>query len=84
MNDDWVPIQFPDNMEEMFEDMTSYAGDKVGWCLLCNSPIHTEAEMIPGTSTHNCERGLAVEAEIEARTTKPQRKPCRRGHRKSP
>jgi hypothetical protein len=65
MNEDWVPLQVPDNLEEMFEAMTSYAGDKVGWCLLCTASIHSEAEMIPGTSTHDCEQGRALEAKIE-------------------
>lgn len=74
MNDDWVPVQFPDNLEDMFEAMTSYEGDKVGWCLLCNAPIHSEADIIPGTSTHDCEQGRALEAEIEC--IRPA-KPCR-------
>lgn len=65
MKEDWVPVEVPDNLEEMFEAMLSYPGGKVGWCLLCNSPI-TEAEIIPGTSTHNCEQGRALEAEIKS------------------
>ena len=79
MKEDWVPIQFPDNMEEMFEVMTSHVGDKIGWCLLSNSPIHTVAEMIPGTETHDCEQGRALEGEIESQKAKPRCKPRRRG-----
>jgi hypothetical protein len=75
MKDDWVPIQVPDNLEEMFEDMTSDASEKVGWCLLCNSAIRTEADLIPGTDTHDCEQGRALEAEIEQQKPKPRYKP---------
>jgi hypothetical protein len=30
MEDDWISLQFPENLEEVFEDMSSYAGHKVG------------------------------------------------------
>jgi hypothetical protein len=88
MNDEkegWVPIEVPNNLEEMFAAMTSYAGEKVGWCLLCNSPIQAESDMIPGTNTHDCERGRALEANIESQTAMPRFKPgCRAkvNHRK--
>jgi hypothetical protein len=65
MQKDGVPIQVPENLEEMLEAWTSYAGENVGWCLLCNGPIHTEADMIPGTNTHDCEQGRAFESGIE-------------------
>jgi hypothetical protein len=64
MKEDWVPIQVPDNFEAMIEDMSSYVGDKVGWCLLCNCPIRTASDMIPDTNTHNCEQGRAFEQSI--------------------
>ena len=77
MKEDWVPIQVPDNLEEMFEAMTSCEGEMVGWCLLCNSPIHTEANLIPGTNSHDCEQGRAMDAEIRKQTLKPRCKPRR-------
>jgi hypothetical protein len=64
MNEDWVPIQFPDNFEEMFEAFANYSEERIGWCLLCNRPIHTEADFISGTNTHDCEAGRAFEASI--------------------
>ena len=88
MNDEkesWVPIEVPNNLEEMFAAMTSYAGEKVGWCLLCNGPIQAEADMIPGTSTHDCERGRALEATIKSHKAKSRCRPGRRvraNHRK--
>ena len=47
MNDDWVPIQFPDNFDEMLEAFANYSEERIGWCLLCNSPIRTEADLMP-------------------------------------
>jgi hypothetical protein len=88
MNDEkegWVPIEVLNNLEEMFAAMTSYAGEKVGWCLLCNGPIQAEADMIPGTSTHDCELGRALEATIKSHKAKSRCRPGRRvraNHRK--
>jgi len=80
MNDEkegWVPIEIPNNLEGMFAAMTSYAGEKVGWCLLCNGPIQAEADMIPGTSTHDCERGRALEATIKSQKATSRCRPER-------
>ena len=66
MKEDWVPVQVPDNMEEMFESWTNSRDKNVGWCLLCNSGIPTADDLIPDTSTHNCEAGRALEAKIAA------------------
>ena len=79
MRDDWVRIRFPDNLEEMFEAMSSYAGDQVGWCLPCNAPIHSEADLIPGASTHNCKAGRALDAKIAQEESQ-----SRCGHRCGP
>jgi|NGEPerStandDraft_6_1074524.scaffolds.fasta_scaffold354488_2 hypothetical protein len=77
MKEDWVPVQFPENLEDMFETMESYTGEKVGWCLLCNSPIHTEADMIAGTNTHDCPQGRELEAQIEPPKKKTRCRPRR-------
>lgn len=61
MNDDWVPIKRPANLEEMLETMLNSSEERVGGCLLCNSAIRTEADFIPETNTHNCAAGRALE-----------------------
>ncbi len=63
----WVPLDFPDKLDEMLADMASSDEPRVGWCLLCNSPIRSDADLVPGTNTHNCAEGLALEAEISTR-----------------
>ena len=52
-----VPIQIPENFGEMLQDMASSDEPCIGWCLLCNSPIRSEADMIPQTNTHKCKAG---------------------------
>jgi len=71
-DEDWVPIQFPDNFEAMVEAFANCTEERIGWCLLCNSPIHTEAGLIPGTSTHNCAAGRALEARIAEQARQDQ------------
>jgi hypothetical protein len=78
MNDDWVPLEVPDNLDEIFEAMASYSGEIVGWCLLCNSPIHSESDFIPETSTHDCAAGRELEAKIASQKKKPR---CRTNRR---
>ena len=65
MDDSWVPVQVPDNLEEMFEAWSASKEENVGWCLLCNSAIHTAEDLIRDTSTHNCTAGRALEEEIQ-------------------
>jgi hypothetical protein len=72
MQDGWVPVQFPENLDEMFEAMASYSGEKVGWCCLCNSPIHSESDFIPETSTHDCPAGREFEAQHAPQQKKPR------------
>ena len=62
MKDDWVPVQIPDNFDEMLEAFANYSEERIGWCLLCNSPIRSEADLISNTNTHDCEAGRAFEA----------------------
>jgi hypothetical protein len=77
MQDDWVPVQLSDNIDEMLTAWIESAEPKVGWCLLCNRPIRTEVDFIPGTNTHDCEAGR----EFEAENRLAQRKPRCRGNR---
>ena len=78
MNEDWVPLQVPDNLEEMFEAMTSYAGDKVGWCLLCSAPINAEEGMIPGTSTLDAPAAERLKRRSSSRKQRPKSR-CTQG-----
>lgn len=75
MNDDWIPVKVPDTLDEMLMARADSTEPNVGWCLLCNSPIRTEAEFIPDTNTQDCEAGGMFEVEI----TRVQRKPRRPG-----
>lgn len=83
MKDDWVPLDCPENLDEMLENWANSRDENVGWCLLCNSAIRTAEDLLPGTSTHNCEAGRALEEKIAR--TEPQapkvRKRCS-GHSK--
>ena len=60
----WVPLQVPNNMEEMFQAWQDDHEPSIGWCLLCHSPVRTETDLIPETNTHNCASGRALEAKI--------------------
>lgn len=68
--DGWVPIQCPNNLDKMLDDMVHSDEPRCGWCLLCNSPIRNEEDFIPDTYTHNCERGRALEAKIASESQK--------------
>jgi hypothetical protein len=64
IEDNWVPIQVPDNLEEMFQAWVDAPEPNIGWCLICNSPISTADDLIPGTNSHNCVEGRALDAKI--------------------
>ena len=61
--EDWVPLQVPDNLESMLLNWTNFQGRSVGWCLLCDQPILSEDDFIPGTNTHSCGAGWRFERE---------------------
>lgn len=63
--EDWVPIQIPENLEEMLDAWVNCEGPKIGWCLLCNAPIRSVDDLIADTPTHNCEAGRRFEEEIK-------------------
>lgn len=63
-------LEFPPNIDDMLLNWASSSENKIGWCLLCDSPIQEEADLIPGTHTHKCEAGRALHA---ARLTAPRR-----------
>lgn len=66
VEDHWQRIQVPDNLDEMFEHWQNDPEPNIGWCLMCDSPIRSEADLIPGTSSHNCSQGLALDAKARA------------------
>lgn len=57
---DWIPLQVPPSLMETIEANFAYDKPKVGWCLLCNSPIETADDFIPETNTHSCPEGLRL------------------------
>ena len=64
VEDGFVPVQIPDNLEEMFESWAADPEPSIGLCLMCGQPIRSEADMIPGTSSHNCAEGMAFHEKI--------------------
>ena len=78
----WVPIQAPPKLDQMFQHWIDCEEPNVGWCLLCDSPIRSAEDMIPGTNSHNCEAGRAMDEKIRAaeRASETDRKvmPARR------
>lgn len=54
MSNDWV--RQPKKLEEMIDKWLSYKGKSVGYCLVCDSVIRDESEIIPGTNDHRCRR----------------------------
>ncbi len=72
MSDGWLPVELPENIDEMLTAWTESTEPKVGWCLLCDSPICTEADFIPETNTHDCEAGRIFEAKNARTTRKPR------------
>jgi hypothetical protein len=60
-NERSLKIQFPEHIIEIIDEWANSIECGVGVCLLCGSVIHTEDEFIPGTSTHDCSAGPALE-----------------------
>lgn len=87
MDDDWVPIEFPPNLMEMMEAWLTSDEPGVGWCLLCNSPIKSESDIIAGTNTHDCPEGRAFEESHKSlaagKSRKGQPKQCGRRGKKA-
>jgi hypothetical protein len=69
MNKKMVPIRFPVDIDEMLDNWASCPDENVGWCLLCDSPIRNEQDLIQNTNTHNCAQGLR----LELRGMRPER-----------
>lgn len=57
LNDEWVPLQMAPELNAALEDYAAYEGQRLGWCLLCNMPILTEADFISEPHTHGCPKG---------------------------
>lgn len=63
---DRVPIQLPQNLDQMLQNWIESEEPNVGWCLLCDQPIRSAEDLLPGTSTHDCTAGRALEERIES------------------
>lgn len=61
---DWVPIQVPPHFEEMYQKWVECEEPNIGSCMLCDEPIRSADDLIPGTSTHNCAAGRELEVKI--------------------
>lgn len=70
--DDWVPIQAPPNLEQMYQSWIECEEPNVGWCLLCDSPIRSADDLIPGTNAHNCDAGRSLDEKIHAAERCPE------------
>jgi len=80
MNEDGVPIDWPENLDEMLEAWSRSLEPHVGWCLLCNSPIRSEKDFLANSNTHNCEAGRQFEVEHAAPDSVGlRRRKCRGG-----
>ena len=66
MKKNLVPIRFPPNLEEMLDNWEGCPDENVGWCLLCDGPIRSAEDLIPNTSTHNCQEGLKLESRLRS------------------
>lgn len=63
MSDDAeVPIQFSEDLMDALEGFYQERDNCLGWCMLCNHPIRALRDLIPGTNTHDCERGRALQS----------------------
>jgi hypothetical protein len=60
----------------MYENWIECEEPNVGWCLLCNQPIRSAEDLIPGTNSHNCAAGRELDDKIRAAEASEQnRKP---------
>lgn len=55
-------IEVPANIGDMLARWASSSESNIGWCLLCDSPIRDEDDLLPGTHTHDCETGRVLDA----------------------
>ena len=56
----WARVAMPPRLMEMLKKYENSAAEAIGWCLLCDSTINSEQDLIAGTNTHNCERGRQI------------------------
>jgi len=80
---DWVPIKVPENLEELYQRWVESDEPNAGICFQCGQMITCEADLIPGTNSHNCEAGRALEETIRAaeaaeQNRKPPEQPAKR------
>jgi hypothetical protein len=64
MDEDFVPIQPPDDLDEMIESWLAYEGESVGYCFVCDLPIKNEFDIIPGTNDHRCARKKSMRRQV--------------------
>ena len=55
-------LEDPASLGDMVIAWANSSESNIGWCLVCNSSIRNEDDMIPGTNLHSCEAGRAARA----------------------
>lgn len=65
MQNDSVPLNTPDNFDELLDSMVTSPATSIGLCFLCGSAI-PPGGLIEGTATHDCPAGRELEATIAA------------------
>lgn len=46
MKNKMMPIEFPENIDEMLDNWASCPDENIGWCLLCDGPIRSAQDLI--------------------------------------
>ena len=52
----WAQVAMPLRLMEMLQKYDNSTAEGIGWCLLCDSLIRSERDLIANTNTHKCER----------------------------
>ena len=65
----------PDSLDAMLDKSDQYTGEKIAWCLLCNEPIKTVADLIPEVRVHDCRMGRAIAALTPRKEVRSDKEP---------
>jgi hypothetical protein len=50
-----VLLESSADIDRMIESWLADRGESVGYCFVCDSPIMSELDILPGTNDHHCE-----------------------------
>jgi hypothetical protein len=57
---DWLRIEFPENLADKFESWIATHENNIGVCLVCGDLIRGVEDLIPNTEIHLCEQSILV------------------------